>query len=69
MDGGWDVMLLFRFVEESHLYGVGIWTGTQMMMDDNQAKSYGKNILSITKHGKYKELGVKKSLEGSKSEH
>ena len=57
MSGGWDVLLLFRFVEESHLYRVGIWTGTQMMREDRQAKSYGKNILSVTKYGNYKELG------------
>ena len=54
---GWDVILLFMFVEESHLYRVGIWTGTQMMREDRQEKSYGKNILSVTKDGNYKELG------------
>ena len=54
---GWDAILLFRFLEESHLYRVGIWTGTQMMREDRQAKSYGKNILSVTKDGNYKQLG------------
>lgn len=58
---------LFRSGGKSSLR-VGIWTGTQMMRDDHQARAMGKNILSITKHGKYKELGVKKRLEG-KSEH
>ena len=57
-----------RFVQESHPYRVGIWTGTQMNREDCRAKSYGENILSITKCGKHKALGVKKGLEGRKSE-